>query len=233
MKTTFVFRAVLMLLTIACTKENSSAQSSGIDDNSSTQQDITGSDNIASVTLGTQVWMGRNLNVRHYRNGDKIPQVKDPAKWATLTTGAWCWYNNDSATGAVYGKLYNWYAINDPRGLAPEGWHIPSDSEWLAVATFLSENPHNAGGKMKESGPTHWLDPNVGATNSSGLKALPGGYRSELGQFYYINFLGYWWSSTQHGTKRAYCRRLVCYGGFIDRMSYENEKGFSVRCVKD
>ena len=228
MKTTFTTCAVLMLLAISWTQENSSIQSSVIGDENSTQQN-----NIASVTIGAQVWMEKNLNVSRYRNGDKIPQVKDSAKWAKLTTGAWCWYNNDSATGAVYGRLYNWYAIHDPRGLAPAGWHIPGDSEWDVVLNFLGTNDKNAGGKMKETGTTHWLDPNVNATNSTGFTALGGGYRDNLGQFAYINFLGYWWSSTANGTNYAFCRRLHSYGGFMDRMSYEKGKGFSVRCVKD
>src|SRR6478609_5396230 len=123
--------ALVLLVAISCKKETNSVQSSTISDGSSTLQGIT--ENIASVTIGTQVWMKKNLNVSRYRNGDIILQVKDSAKWSKLTIGAWCWYNNDSATGAVYGKLYNWYAIHDPRGLAPTGWHIPSDSEWLTL----------------------------------------------------------------------------------------------------
>jgi uncharacterized protein (TIGR02145 family) len=166
------FAALALLVVISCKKETSSIQSSTIGDENSTQHDFNAS--YASVTIGTQVWMRKNLHVSRYRNGDWIPQVKDSAMWATLTTGAWCWYNNDSATGAVYGRLYNWYAINDPRGLAPAGWHIPSDSEWLATSTFLDTDARNAGGKMKETGTTHWLDPNVGATNSRRFTALPG-----------------------------------------------------------
>jgi uncharacterized protein (TIGR02145 family) len=228
MKTTFATCAVLMLLAISWTKENSSIQSSTTGDKNSIQED-----NIASVTIGTQVWMQKNLDVSLYRNGDIIPQVTDPAKWAKLTTGAWCWYNNDSATGAIYGKLYNWYAIHDSRGLAPAGWHIPSDIEWNVISNFLGTNAKNAGGKMKETGTAHWLDPNVNAINSSGFIALGGGYRDNLGKFAYINFLGYWWTSTGNLPKNAWCRRLVSYGGFMDRMSYEKTKGFSVRCVKD
>ena len=228
MKITFTICAVSMLLAISWTKENHGIQSSTIDD-----ENLTPQNKIASVTIGTQVWMQKNLDVTTYRNGDKIPQIKDSAKWSKLTTGAWCWYKNDSANGAAYGKLYNWYAIHDPRGLAPAGWHIPSDSEWYVIADFLGTNAKNAGGKMKETGTAHWLDPNVNATNSTGFTALGGGYRDNLGQFAYINFLGYWWSSTGSGTGYAICRRLVSYGGFMDRMTYENGKGFSVRCVKD
>ncbi|HYK46326.1 MAG TPA: fibrobacter succinogenes major paralogous domain-containing protein [Parafilimonas sp.] len=228
MKITFTSCVVLMLLSISWTKQNGSIRSSAIGDENSTQPN-----NIASITIGSQVWMEKNLDVSRYRNGDKIPQVKDSATWATLTTGAWCWYNNDSSTGVVYGKLYNWYAVHDPRGLAPIGWHVPSDSEWFVVYNFLGTNAHNAGGKMKETGTTHWLDPNVNAINSSGFTAPGGGYRDNLGQFAYLNFLGYWWTSTSNGIRYAFCRRLVSYGGFMDRMSYENGKGFSVRCVKD
>jgi uncharacterized protein (TIGR02145 family) len=86
--------------------------------------------NYATVTIGTQVWMTKNLDVDRYRNGDIIPEVKDSIAWANLKTGAWCYYNNDPELGKIYGKLYNWYAVNDPRGLAPAGYHIPTDAEW-------------------------------------------------------------------------------------------------------
>jgi uncharacterized protein (TIGR02145 family) len=175
--------AALMLLTISCKKESNSIQSSGITGESNSQDLLTGSNEpeiYASIKIGSQVVMKKNLNVSHYRNGDRIPQVKGPDKWAALTTGAWCWYNNDSANGAVYGKLYNWYAVNDPRGLAPEGWHIPSDAEWTTLTTFLG-GEGVAGGKMKERGITHWIYPNTDATNSSGFTGLPGGVRYFLG----------------------------------------------------
>src|SRR5262249_47959916 len=146
------------------------------------------------------------------RNGDKIPQVKGKAAWESLTTGAWCWYNNDSATGAVYGKLYNWYAVNDPRGLAPAGWHVPSDAEWDTLATHLGSN---AGGKLKDTGTIEagtglWHAPNTGATNKTGFTGLPGGYRPNYGTgtFYYIGSYGYWWSSTEYDTDNAFYRNL-------------------------
>src|ERR1035437_4904310 len=130
---------------------------------------------IPSVTICTQSWMLKNLDVSTYRNGDLIPEVTDGSAWSALTAGAWCWYNNDSATNAsTYGKLYNWYAVNDPRGLAPTGWHVPSDAEWTTLSTCLGGNAV-AGGAMKETGTTHWTSPNTGATNSSGFTGLPGG----------------------------------------------------------
>ena len=104
-----------------------------------------------TVIIGTQTWTQTNLNVSHYRNGDIIPQVTDPTAWANLTTGPWCYYNNDPANGAIYGKLYNWYAVNDPRGLAPIDYHIPTDAEWTIIIDYFG-GENIAGGKMKSTG---------------------------------------------------------------------------------
>ena len=192
-----------------------------------------------TIKIGTQVWMKRDLIASYYRNGDKIPQVKDPAKWAALTTGAWCWYNNDSATYALtYGKLYNWYAVNDPRGLAPTGYHIPSDAEWDTLSTFLGGD-RVAGGKMKttgtiEAGTGLWSSPNKRATNRSGFTGLPGGYyRYDFGTFGYIGYYGYWWSSTEFDAGYAWSRGLDYSYGFIYRSSPNKHFGFSVRCLRD
>ncbi|MEO6542359.1 MAG: fibrobacter succinogenes major paralogous domain-containing protein, partial [Ferruginibacter sp.] len=151
---------------------------------------------IPNVTICTQIWMLKNLEVTTYRNGDLIPEVTDPTVWSTLTTGAWCYYSNNAANGPVYGKLYNWYAVNDPRGLAPTGWHVPTDAEFTTLRTCLGGNAV-AGGKLKEIGTTHWNSPNVGATNSSGFTALPagesgGGAGINMGQFNNM------WTSTEY-----------------------------------
>ncbi len=130
------------------------------------------------VSICCQSWMTTNLDVDHYRNGDPIPHVTDPTEWKNLTTGAYCYYANDSAKyAAVYGKLYNWYVVNDPRGLAPEGWHVPTDFEWTTLTDCLG-GVSVAGGPMKETGTSHWILPNEGATNESGFTGLPGGVRS-------------------------------------------------------
>ena len=161
-----------------------------------------------TVSICDQVWMKKNLDVDHYRNGDPIPQVTDPTQWANLTTGAWCYYNNDPANRTTYGKIYNWYAVNDSRGLAPVGWHIPTDAEWTELENCLG-GESVAGGKMKETGTTHWLSPNTGATNESGFTALPGGSRSYMNGLYYeIGQSGAWWSSTEF-TPFAYGRDIV------------------------
>lgn len=188
--------------------------------------------NLSSVKIGGQTWMIKNLDVDHYRNGDRIPQVSDPTAWAYLTTGAWCYYNSDSTKGNTYGKFYNWYAVNDPRGLAPAGWHIPNDAEWTTLEKSLGGSSV-AGGKMKEAGILHWQTPNTGGNNSSGWAGLPGGCRSVNGFFSGILEAGFWWSSSEGNPPLAWLRILSFTGGNIGR-SYGNKYfGYSVRCVKD
>jgi len=186
-----------------------------------------------TVNIGTQTWMQKNLNVSKYKNGDIIPQVTNAAQWAALTTGAWCWYNNDSATyAATYGKLYNWYAVNDPRGLAPEGWHVPSDSEWINLENYLGGSAI-AGGKLKETGTTNWLSPNTGSTNLSGFTFIPGGTRMTNGQFVNVKLYGYSWSNTQSSITNAWIRTLFYINAEISKGSSKKTDAFSTRCLKN
>ena len=188
---------------------------------------------LPGVVICEQVWMEKNLDVTRYRNGDPIPKVTDTSKWKKLTTGAYCYFNNDSARyAAIYGKLYNWFAVNDPRGLAPKGWHIPSVDEWTALETCLSDTSA-AGSSMKQSGTATWSSPNTGATNSTGFKALPGGFRDFDGTFYFIGKFGYWWSSTEYYTRYAWGRHLNYFDELIGRDGYKKQDGFSVRCLRD
>jgi uncharacterized protein (TIGR02145 family) len=183
-----------------------------------------------TIQIGNQLWSKENLDVSFYRNGDEIPYVDNATTWVGLTTGAWCYYNNDPANGEKYGKLYNWYAVNDARGLAPQGWHIPSDAEWTILTTKLGESP---GGKMKTAGTTNWSTPNTGATNSSGFAGLPGGYRFNDGTFYVIGLSGYWWSSTEYVATYAWYRYLNYNGSDVGRSFNTLRLGLSVRCVRD
>lgn len=187
---------------------------------------------ITSVRICSQTWMDRNLDVSTYRNGDAIPQVTDPLQWAALRTGAWCYYNNDPTNGAIYGKLYNWYAVNDPRGLAPQGWHIPTDAEWTVLTDCLGELSL-AGGKMKEIGTSHWESPNTDASNSSGFTGLPGGLRDDGGNFGGIGRDGYWWSLTESSTNFAWTRFLFSAVAIIGFGGGYKPDGISVRCLKD
>jgi uncharacterized protein (TIGR02145 family) len=188
-----------------------------------------------TVQIGTQCWMKENLKTTHYRNGTPIPNVTNNSTWVGLTSGAYCWYNNDYATyGATYGALYNWYAVDNSNGLCPTGWHVPTDAEWTILTNFLG-GQSVAGGPLKGTGTAHWNSPNTGATNSSGFTALPGGERNYVnGNFASIGNNGFWWSSTAHSTTNAWSRMLYYHGSSVFRSStYKRGTGFSVRCVRD
>jgi len=189
--------------------------------------------NDPSVSICCQRWMTKNLDVTTYRNGDAIPKVTNNAEWAALTTGAYCYYNNDSTTYAVtYGKLYNWYAVNDPRGLAPEGWYIPTDFEWTTLANCLGGDDV-AGGPLKEIGTTHWITPNTGATNLSGFSGLPGGVRASYGPFASIGNNGIFWSSTEFNTGNAWYHNLNYLNDDLFGAVDSKNNGFSIRCLRD
>ena len=192
------------------------------------------------ITIGSQIWDNKNLDVSTYRNGDPIPQVTDTIQWANLTTGAWCWYNNDSANYWQYGKLYNWFAVNDPRGLAPIGWHVPTDAEWNKLVKFLEPSADTTlsgwqnttiGGMLKST--TLWNSPNTGATNSSGFGALAGGRRFSSGYFSNVGNFGYWWTSTENNASFAWYRYLSYTNSDIHRFNFNKVVGFSVRLIKD
>jgi uncharacterized protein (TIGR02145 family) len=185
-----------------------------------------------TVTIGTQVWMVENLKTTRYNNGDPIPNVSDNSAWAALTTGAYCNYNNDTTNATIYGRLYNWYAINNR--LAPDGWHIANDVEWNILTTYLG-GVNIAGGKLKEIGTNHWKAPNTEATNESGFTALPGGYRSNDGIFRGIESGGYKWSSTEDKSAPSYAldRSLSYSDAGVFKSNTNKRYGFSVRCVRD
>lgn len=186
-----------------------------------------------TVTICNQLWMRRNLDVVTYKNGDTIPQVTDPNVWAGLATGAWCWYNNDSATyAATYGRLYNGYAVNDSRGLAPEGWHVATENDWTLLDNCAGGG-QTSGGKLKEAGTVHWLSPNTGATNSTGFTALPGGLRYYDGGFSNITRYGHFWTSTAWIQNRYYMHALGYDYEYLFGIDRTQNYGYSVRCVKD
>lgn len=189
------------------------------------------------LTIGKQVWMLKNLNVDTYKNGDTIPEVRDSTAWLSLITGAWCFYNNDSAMGAIYGKLYNWFAVKDPRGLAPAGWHVATDAEWTELETCLGDSLV-AGGKLKSTGTIEdgdglWYAPNRGATNESGFSGLPGGYRYKNGAYVLIGAFVYWWSFSEARGGTAWFRGLGCGYTTVIRDYDGLRNGLSVRCVRD
>lgn len=190
-------------------------------------------DNYPSVIIGNQEWMTENLNTDVFRNGDPIPKAQSEAEWREAGASgkpAWCYYNNDPGNGILYGKLYNWYAVNDPRGLAPEGWHLPSDEEWTKLTDYLG-GQFQAGGKLKST--SLWENPNEGATNESGFSGLPGGYCGSDGYFSLVGCVGYWWSSSEDNTDAARTRNLDCLAEDVSRHINLKSDGYSVRCLRD
>ncbi len=181
-----------------------------------------------NIKIGNNLWMTENLNVDTYLNGDIIPQVDDPVVWSKLSTGAWCYYENDASNGKIYGKLYNWYAVNDPRGLAPTGWYLPSDKEWMDLADVLGGNK-TAGIEMKAT--IGWKDDGNG-TNRSGFEALPSGYRKYDGEFNYIGYFGGWWSSTVYSSFSSWSRNLYSSQTELVRDYGNKNSGLSIRCIK-
>lgn len=181
-----------------------------------------------TVWLGNQVWMAENLRVTHYRNGDPIPLVVEPSKWSSLTTGARAHYLNGFSNGQMYGNLYNWYAVNDERGLCPLGWRVPDEEDWIELRDFLGGN-EIAGGKMKSL--ERWRFPNYGATNESGWTGLPGGYRGGGGGFSFIRERSFWWFTTEAGGTQARYGVLAYYDQRASIFTTSKRNGHYVRCV--
>lgn len=191
-----------------------------------------------SVKIGTQEWMTKNLDVDTFRNGDPIPQIQDKVEWTIAgekSQPAWCYFENDPEKGNKFGKLYNWYALNDPRGLAQKGWHVPTDAEWTTLTNLLGGSLV-AGGAMKST--TDWDETDI-ATNSSGFTGLPGGYRTNYGGFG-LKTSGCWWSSkeessirTGQATNYAYNRSIWYRSANVSRKLEHKAYGFSVRLVRD
>jgi uncharacterized protein (TIGR02145 family) len=195
-----------------------------------TMTDIEGN-TYRTIGIGTQTWMAENLRTTKFNDDSAIPLVADNNTWAGLSTPAYCWYDNDPEQHAPnYGALYSWSTVETGK-LCPTGWHVPSDAEWTVLADFLGGD---AGGKMKETGTSHWEDPNTGATNSSGFTAVPGGVRSgHDGIFYDVSLFGNWWSSTADSNGDALYRNMYTDDAGLGRHGIIKSYGYSVRCLRD
>ena len=189
-----------------------------------------------TVQIGDQLWMKQNLKATHYNNGDEIPTGYSDGEWIGLETGAYAVYDNNTANADIYGNLYNWYAVDDERGVCPEGWHVPSDEEYTVLTDYLG-GTSVAGGKMKEEGYEHWNNPNTGATNESGFTALPGGYRGNYnGHYYNMGGIGYFWSSSMSSMGypfNAWFRLLKYDSSSVNRVYSNKRFGYSIRCLGD
>ena len=180
---------------------------------------------------GVQIWMAENLKTTKYNDFTTIPNVSDLSEWLKLTSPAFCWYNNEIGYKNVYGALYNWYAASNAK-LCPLGWRVPTDVEWTTLTNFLG-GENMAGGKLKETGYTHWYSPNVGATNETGFTALPGGYKDASGGWGGIRYFGHLWSSSDNLNGKAWQRYMDLGNTIVWRYAYDYQYGFSVRCIKD
>lgn len=187
-----------------------------------------------TITIGTQTWMAENLRTTKYRNGDDITLVTDNTQWEYSNSGAYCnlKHSQNIDTIATFGRLYNWYAVTDSRNIAPSGWHVPTRTEWNTLITYLGGA--DAGGKLKETGTTHWSSPNTGATNESGFTALPCGDRANSdGNFYDISTGFICWSSTEFNIYEAFYRSISYNYSSTGENEWAKQLGSSVRCVKD
>ena len=185
-----------------------------------------------TVQIGSQCWMQSNLKVSKYRNGESIPSNLDNTTWRQTVSGSYSIYNNDPVNDSIYGKLYNWYAVNDSRGLCPSGWKVPTDEEWYTLTLSTLGGANVAGTKMKVTGTTFWNSPNTG-TNSSGFSALPGGIRlGNDGKFLYQKGYGFFWTSTGFGSSYAWYRNLFANVGNVFANYNNKNDGYSVRCMK-
>ena len=191
--------------------------------------------NYNRIIIGNQEWLQENLDVSHYRNGDPIPQ-DIPLNQNNLVSGIWNYYNQDPNMGSIYNKLYNWYAVNDSRGLAPAGWHIPTKAEWLELCNYLG-GESVAGGKLKQTGTSLWRNQNYLATNTSGFTGLPGGLY--ISGFASVGYSALWWGADSTGLANANGASCVWhlvvgfdYGNaYLDSMP--KNCMLSVRCIKD
>jgi uncharacterized protein (TIGR02145 family) len=237
---------VLFIILSQCKKQPADNTPETIPPETSTVTDIDGN-TYQTVKIGDQWWMSENLKVTHYRNGDPVPNVTDPTEWTHLTTGAYCIYDNDSSHVATYGRLYNWYAVDDTRNIAPVGWHVPTDGEWKELEMFLGMSQQDAaavgwrgadaGQALK--GSSLWSTiPHTGNYNETGFTALPGGYRDSYdGHYEDMPACASFWSSTENyyegSDDVAWCRMLYSRHVGVRRLGRNMQDGMSVRCVKN
>lgn len=232
MKSGFLLLSIVFLLS-ACSNGNKK----------NSNNNVLNLDKTKKVKIGTQTWMAENLNVSTFRNGDPILQAKTDEEWEKAGKNkqpAWCYYDNDPENGSKYGKLYNWFAVNDPRGLAPKGWHVPSNHEWGILSAFLGGR-EIAGRKMKSSNGWQTIEINRekyygNGSNESGFTGYPGGIRSGAyyeNKFNGIGVYGSWWSSSLDDIQLVFCRSLILKFDYIWVHTEGKSLGQSVRCIKD
>jgi uncharacterized protein (TIGR02145 family) len=186
-----------------------------------------------TIGLGSQIWMAENLKTTLFNDSSQIPVITNDSVWAKLQSSGCCWYNNDSILyNNIYGSLYNFYAVNS-RLLCPTGWHVPDDSDWKTLESFLGGSDI-AGGKLKDYYKPYWKEPNPCFENNYGFYALPGGERlNYTGGFFQIGESGFWWTKTEKDIFDAYSRSMSCQDKSLRTYEISKKRGCSVRCIKD
>jgi uncharacterized protein (TIGR02145 family) len=218
-----------------------SVESNSVTPIAPTVTDVSGN-TYETVTIGTKTWMAKNLNTTKYNDGTIIPNLSSKLAWSAATSGAYCDYDNNWFNGTTYGKLYNWYVVdnnaatkvasNGGKNICPTGWHVPTAPEWKDLFRTIGSSAE-AGGRAKETGTTHWTTPNTGATNSVGFTALPGGNRFYNGAFSGIGLIGTWWATWEWNKTDAYYYYLEYSSSSEGEFNYSKNFGCSVRCLKD
>jgi uncharacterized protein (TIGR02145 family) len=190
------------------------------DDKNGNESVVNSGQSYKSVVIGTQEWMVKNLDVSTFRNGESIPEAKTAKEWLAAyqsESPAWCYYNNDSKNGEKYGKLYNWYAVNDPRGIAPTGWHVPTDAEWKTLIASMG-GINSAFTKLKDS---------------DGFAALHSGARYyKDASFNHMGNITFWWSASKNDKWNAWYHAMHFGYKQVARDNGGMNTGHSVRCVK-
>lgn len=194
-----------------------------------------------TITIGAQVWMAENLRSTKYQNGDTVNFRPYSSDWEYYSFDGYCFYDGNSTAESIYGKLYNWKAVSDPRNICPVGWHIPSQYEWQTLLNYLGEN---AGDKLREYGAKHWFPPNANATDEFGFAALPGGWRNDNGVFENVRQEAHFWTSSNYilsnpNYPEAWSFKMLHdldpdlgeSNAFLEHVGTLN--GCAIRCIKD
>jgi uncharacterized protein (TIGR02145 family) len=229
-KTKIILTSTLFMFLVSCGSKDSKTTSN----ESTKNENVKSADTLGAneVRIGSQIWMSENLNVEKFSNGDLIMEAKSPEEWERAGKEgkpAWCYYDNNPNNNSKYGKLYNWYAVKDSRGLAPKGWHIPSDEEW----NMLANNSDSIGIAPSLKSDNGWLK-DANGTNKSRFNAFPGGFRYFVGGFGYVGEYAAFWTSTPFNSLRSFHRYLNQSSQINrDKDGFDNGGGLSVRCIKD
>ncbi|KAA3614979.1 MAG: hypothetical protein D8M58_11035 [Calditrichaeota bacterium] len=231
--------SISIFLFFSCSDNSTGSDNDQNNNSAGTVTDIDGN-TYKTVKIGDQWWMAENLKVSHYRNGDAISFPTDSLGWASNTSGAYGFYDNDNGNANSYGNLYNWYAVNNVKNIAPEGWHIATDEDWKQLEMALGMNQAEADNiewrgliapKLRETGNDHW-SLGLDSDNESGFTALPGGIRLQENKDLFLTWFAFFWTSSSENNTPIY-RQISYITDGVKRFYEIPQSGMSVRCVKD